>query len=394
MMLVECSRVAVAGYTCLDITPEFALPPGRPDSLVNPGALLNVGPLYVSGGGVVSNTGLALHQLGAPTLLMGKVGDDLWGRLTIDMLRSSDTALGDGMIVAQGQPSSYTVVIDPPDADRAFLHFAGPNRDFGIGDIPYEQLDGQGIFHFGYPPLMPRLYRNDGAEMADLFHRAKHAGQTTALDVTLPDGGSEVGQLDWRVWLDNVLPHVDLFLPNLPELLFMLGHRRQGPEQSVDGALVRELAGQLLEMGAAIAVVKLGDAGVYVRTTADPGRLALCGLPAACDIRAWHGRELWAPSFKVEVARTLGAGDSAVAGFLCGLAQGLSPEETLQGAVATGAYNVERADPAVPLPGWAEVMSRVRAGWLTLPVAIPLPGWRWDDDAGLWVGPGDARFSG
>lgn len=91
-MLIDCPRVAVAGYTCLDIMPEFELPPGKPDTLVSPGTLIGIGPLRVAGGGVVSNTGLALHQLGVPALLMGKVGDDLWGRLTVDTLRSHEPA--------------------------------------------------------------------------------------------------------------------------------------------------------------------------------------------------------------------------------------------------------------------------------------------------------------
>lgn len=48
--------------------PEFELPPGKPDTLVSPGTLIGVGPLRVAGGGVVSNTGLSLHQLGVPAL--------------------------------------------------------------------------------------------------------------------------------------------------------------------------------------------------------------------------------------------------------------------------------------------------------------------------------------
>jgi sugar/nucleoside kinase (ribokinase family) len=235
-MPVDCPRVAVAGYTCLDIMPEFGLPPGKPDTLVAPGALVEVGPLRVAGGGVVSNTGLALHQLGVPTQLIGKVGDDHWGRLTMETLRAHDPALVQGIVVAEGEPSSYTIVIDPPDADRAFLHFPGPNQDFAAKDIQRHELDELGLFHFGYPPLMPRMYRDKGAEMADMFRSLKRCGLTTSLDVTLPDLDSEAGQLDWRSWLLSVLPQVDLFLPNLPEALFMLDRQRLEREQPVDGA--------------------------------------------------------------------------------------------------------------------------------------------------------------
>jgi sugar/nucleoside kinase (ribokinase family) len=138
-------------------------------------------------------------------------------------------------------------------------------------------------------------------------------------------------------------------------------------------------------------VVKLGDQGVYLRTTDDVGRLESCGRCAPYDILAWRSRELLAPCFRVQVARTLGAGDCAVAGFLCGLVQGLSPEEALVGAAALGAYNVERMDPAIPLPKWRELVERIRAGWPRLPVVVPLPGWRWYHEAGIWTGPNDAQ---
>lgn len=43
-----------------------------------------------------------------------------------------------------------------------------------------------------------------------------------SLDMSLPDPDSESGGVDWGSWLARVLPHVDLFAPNLEEILFML----------------------------------------------------------------------------------------------------------------------------------------------------------------------------
>jgi sugar/nucleoside kinase (ribokinase family) len=326
-----------------------------------------------------------------PTQLVGKVGDDLWGRLTVETLEAHDPTLVQGITVAEEQKSSYTIVIDPPGADRAFLHFPGPNRDFAAGDIQHRELEGLGLLHFGYPPLMPRMFREGGAEMAEIFRSVKQRGLTTSLDVTLPDLESEAGQLDWRSWLKKVLPRVDLFLPNLPEVLFMLDGQRLRRGEQVDGALLRGLTGQLLEMGAAVVVVKLGDQGIYLRTTDDVGRLESCGHCAPRDILTWRNRELLAPSFQIQEVRTIGAGDCAVAGFLCGLAQGMPPETALAGAAALGAINMERADPATPLPSWMELVERIRAGWPRLPVALPLPGWRWYGEAGVWTGPNDVQ---
>ena len=102
----------VAGHICLDVIPTLEQRQGDTETLFVPGKLVVVGPMMTVTGGAVSNTGLALHRLGIPTRLMGKVGDDLFGRATLDVLRSYDPALADGMIVAKGEASSYTVVVD------------------------------------------------------------------------------------------------------------------------------------------------------------------------------------------------------------------------------------------------------------------------------------------
>ena len=99
-------EVVVAGHICLDIIPSLEQRQGSLDKLLVPGTLVKVGPAVVSTGGAVSNTGIALHRLGVPTRLMGKVGDDILGRAILDVLRSHNPALADGMIVARGEPSS------------------------------------------------------------------------------------------------------------------------------------------------------------------------------------------------------------------------------------------------------------------------------------------------
>ena len=71
--------VVVAGHICLDIIPAFRRNTSAPDALFAPGALVEIGQAVLSTGGAVSNTGLALHRLGTPVRLMGKIGDDLFG---------------------------------------------------------------------------------------------------------------------------------------------------------------------------------------------------------------------------------------------------------------------------------------------------------------------------
>ncbi|MGD8963569.1 MAG: carbohydrate kinase family protein, partial [Desulfobacterales bacterium] len=124
------NRIAVAGHICLDIIPPFDNSKKKVDELFLPGKLIEVGPAIISTGGAVSNTGLALHRLGVPTTLMGKIGSDFFGKIILDLLNIRDPALTKGMIMSAKSNTSYTVVISPPGSDRVFLHFPGANDDF------------------------------------------------------------------------------------------------------------------------------------------------------------------------------------------------------------------------------------------------------------------------
>ncbi len=371
------------------------------DAALVPGKLALVGPAHIGTGGAVSNTGLALHRLGVRVRLMGKVGEDLFGGAVLDTLRGYDAALAEGMIRAPGEHTSYTVVVSPPRTDRIFLHCTGANDTFGAEDVPAEALEGVKLFHFGYPPLMRRMYEREGAELAALLARAKAGGATVSVDLARPDPDSEAGRADWRAILRRTLPSVDLFLPSLEEILYMLRRDRyeamaqaHGAAELLhhaDGALLRSLADELLEMGAAIVVLKLGEHGLYLRTTADADRLARMGRRAPAQTERWRDRELLATCYRVTAAGTTGAGDCTIAGFLTGLLRhGASPEPeaVLNGAVAVGACNVERADAVSGVPSWDDVQRRMQAGWARRDQALPLADWRQIAD-GLWAGPGD-----
>ncbi|MCS7041080.1 MAG: PfkB family carbohydrate kinase, partial [Anaerolineae bacterium] len=147
--------------------------------------------------------------------------------------------------------------------------------------------------------------------------------------------------------------------------------------------LLSDVAAGLLEMGARVVGLKLGDRGFYLRTgtaaaLADMGR----GRPA--QPAAWADRELWAPCFRARFVGATGSGDATIAGFLAGLWRGLSAEEAVTAAVAVGACNVEAADTLSGLRPWEETMARVAAGWERHPLVLTAPGWEWLPDRGLW----------
>ncbi|MGC9350046.1 MAG: carbohydrate kinase family protein [Anaerolineae bacterium] len=394
-MHVKQTSVIVVGHTCLDVIPSLESSPAGDRDLLSevlaPGQMRKVGPMTLATGGAVPNTGLALHRLGTPARLVGKVGDDMIGRAVLELIENHGRTLTEAMIVDEGASSSYTVILSSPGLDRTFLHYPGPNDTFCSADVPPEALTGGRILHFGYPTLMRRFYLDGGEALIELLDRARDRGLVTSLDVSQPDPKSEAGQVDWRALLANVLPKVDVFLPGLEETLFML--RPETPEgrspSDVDGALLSALASELLDLGAAVAGLKLGDQGIYLRTASDRERVTPLAKALSLDLRAWLDRDLLAPAFAANLVGTTGAGDCAIAGFLTGLVRGLDPEDVLTGAVAAGAFNVEAADAISGVPSWESMWQRVDAGWEQIPTRFRLRGWGWDVERKLWIGPWD-----
>jgi sugar/nucleoside kinase (ribokinase family) len=395
---MDIPLVVVAGHTALDMIPTLKEGQSQLAELLAPGQLRRLGPMVLATGGAVTNTGLALHRLGTPVRLVGKVGDDLLGRAILELIRQEGAGLADAILVAPGASTSYTVILSGPGLDRTFLHYPGPNDTFCADDVPESALEGAGVFHFGYPPLMKRMYLDAGQDLADLLQRARASGLVTSLDVSQPDPDSEAGRVDWPELFENVLPFVDIFLPGVDELLLMLHPERyealmdagDGDLLSqVDGVRLDELSAELLDLGVAVVVLKLGTQGIYLRTTADAARLSGIAKILPLAARIWCDRALLAPALRAEVVGTTGAGDCAIAGFLAGLVRGLPPDDVLTSSAAVGASNVEAADATSGIPSWEAVQARLAAGWAQHDTRIRLRGWGWDVDRRLWIGPGD-----
>lgn len=355
-------RAVVAGHLCLDIIPIFENPPAEAVQLFSPGHLFPVASTLFSGGGAVANTGGALVALGIDTRLVARIGDDGFGATVATLLaRRLENAVLD-LKRAAGESTSYSLVISSPRFDRIFFHQAGANDGFSAAEVGAAQLEDRELFHFGYPPAMRRMYENDGEELLRLFRRVKEAGLTTSLDLCYPQTGSLAAQANWRRILERVLPEVDLFLPSLGELQFVLSGCRETTEQ-VTIASLREAADWVLSRGCPLCALKIGADGLYLRTTENEERIAAMGRCAPRAPGDWADCELLEPCFDVDAKGTTGAGDVTIAGFLAAVLRGLSLEEATRMALAAGAASVESVDAAAALPGWDELLHRIEGGW-------------------------------
>jgi len=374
----EMKNTVVAGHICLDIIPAFF-----GDAHFAPGQLIEIDKAVLATGGAVSNTGISLHKLGIPVTLLGKIGNDFFGKGIKEVLSKYGEHLAGGLIIDENTNSSYTIVISPPNTDRTFLHSPAANHTFVASDVKNEALENVRLFHFGYPSLMKSMYQNGGKESEILFRNVKNKGITTSLDMSFPDPTTEAGKLDWNLWFAQVLPYIDIFMPSIEECLFMTNKSRYNMLQSkehdilrlINGEILRDTAEGLLNFGCAIVVLKLGERGLYIRTTDRKERLKNIGVCSPQDIELWKSRELYIPCFDVNVVGTNGSGDCTIAGFLAAFLRELPPEECIRSAVAVGACNVEAPDAVSGIKNWEDTQARIHSGWKPKSMTIPLTGW-------------------
>ncbi|MBO4900660.1 MAG: carbohydrate kinase family protein [Lachnospiraceae bacterium] len=430
-------KVIVAGHICLDITPVFPESArGKGSEILMPGKLVETKAASVSTGGAVANTGLAMKILcadpdftekggadagragdeGADTghagdegadasnpgdertdvRLMGKVGTDDIGDMICNILKRYDA--DKDMIRSEDEDSSYSVVLALPGIDRMFLHCPGANNTYGSADIPDEALGEATLLHFGYPPLMKKMYDNGGRELADLFKRAHDAGCATSLDMAAIDPATDAGSADWNSILEKVIPFVDFFVPSIEELCFMIDRERfaewqerinrdksaesqerinrgtsaESQKHANGGDIteildvdkdIRPIANRCMEMGCKVLLLKCGAPGLYYRTAS---RDVIAKIPSVLglDIDAWAEKEGFERSYKPDaVLSGTGAGDTSIAAYLTSMLEGNPPEECIRLAAATGACCVSAYDALSGLKPLSELRKRIDAGW-------------------------------
>lgn len=367
-------KIIAAGHICIDITPVFssAASYAAIGQLLEPGKLIQMDPADVHTGGSVANTGLALKKLGANVQLMGKVGADAFGAMVQNIL--SDYGAG-GLIVDEHSSTSYSVVLAVPGIDRIFLHCPGANNTFVSADIPEEALEDAALFHFGYPPLMKRIYENGGQELVTIFRRMKDKGIATSLDLAAVDPNSEAGKEDWEAFLKNVLPYTDFFVPSFEELLFMLDREKYNRLTALGGDMsrlldmerdVKPLAQKCLALGCRVVLIKCGTGGMYCQTGSE-AELAQIGSRLELDTALWANHAGIQPCFKADrVLSGTGAGDTSIAAFLLAAADGKAPLDCVALAAAEGACAVTTYDALSGLKQLPELEERIASGWETM----------------------------
>lgn len=240
-----------------------------------------------------------LSALGAKVAFVGMIGNDAFGNLVAESL-SAKKVNTDYLIKSDKWNTGATIVLNYSE-DRAMVTYPGAMEQMSIKDISVEAISSAKHLHFSSYFLQPGMQK----DIAELFRMAKEKGLTTSLDIQWDPNEK------WDFNYAEVLPYVDVFLPNEQEALLLTN------EKELDDAIKK------LTSYAKYLAVKLGSKGSIV---------------------AVNGKNIFKKSFLNEnVVDAIGAGDSFNAGFIFKFIQGCDIEECQIFGNLIGAINTTAA---------------------------------------------------
>lgn len=222
-------------------------------------------------GGQTATTAVAVARLGWRTRYVGRVGDDRYGRLTLDALSATGVDVTAVRIVPGARSRCAVVLVERRTGARTVLWQREAAVALQPGDATDAMVAGARLVHGDC---------QDPLALADIARRARAQGACTVLDIEAARPGT-----------DALLAQTDVVIAT--------------------GEFATTYTGQA-SLGAALAALQAGCGAAIVCVTLGPeGSLARCA-----------GREIRTPGYEVDVVDTTGAGDVFRAGFIAGWLRG------------------------------------------------------------------------
>lgn len=236
-----------------------------------------------------------LRTLGPSVTFIGKVGHDSFGDKIHTTLQQK--GVDTSQLLYSGTAATGVSIALNYAQERAMVTYPGAMEELTALDVSDAALMNARHLHisavFLQPGLRPGLNR--------LFARAKALGLSTSLDPQWDPAEK------WDIDLETLLPHVDVFLPNITELKALTG------KADLHSSL------EAIRPFTRIAAIKHGEQGAYI----------------------WDGHTLFhqPPYLHADIADCIGAGDSFNAGFISQFIMHRSLQQCAAYAALAGAIN-------------------------------------------------------
>jgi ribokinase len=277
----------------------------RTPRLPSPGETLTGHTFVTAPGGKGANQAVACARLGAKTKMIGRVGDDLFGKALLEGLASSD--VDSSLVALDANTASGVALIAVNDkAENNIIVVPGANGTIGEKDLLWLEMALDNASLLLMQLEIPMKMVVVGAEIA----RQKKV--TTILDP------APARQLP-----DDLYPLVDILTPNETEAAQLVGFPVKTRDQ------VEKAAQILLTRGVEQVIIKIGGQGAYV-TDNRGGRFY--------------------PAIPVTAIDTVAAGDAFNGALAVALSEGKAIDEAMNWGLAGGALAVtkEGAQDAMP----------------------------------------------
>ena len=269
-------------------------------------------------GGKGANQAVAAARMGAPTAMVGRVGDDLFGPQLMDGLRAAGVDVA-GVAVAPGETSGIAVIGIDGNAQNRIIQILGANETCADAESAAvaRALQTASVLMLQLEVPAPLS--------AEVAQAAAAQGKIVLLDP---------GPV--RPFPASLYQSCSVITPNETEAEALVGFPVSTPDDGLKAARV------LLNRGVPAAVVKLGAQGaVYA------GRDGAAG---------------WQPPFPVAAVDTVAAGDAFNGALAVGLAEGWPLPDAVRQAAAAGALAVTAVGAQDAMPRRAAVAALIAAG--------------------------------
>ena len=268
-------------------------------------------------GGAPANFAVGIHRLGLSSGLITKVGDDFFGRYLIKTLKDEDIDISQIKKTNEYKTALAFVGLDKEKTPN-FSFYRSPCADIMLTEqeIDENYIKPAKLLMCGTVSLADEPARS---AIFKAIHYAKKNSLQVACDPNLRD---ELWHFkDPREHIFKVLKNTDIFLPSISEAEFITGEKGEKAFESI------------LDLGPSIIAITHGAEGSTIIT---------------------KGEKFFAPSYKVDVVDTTGAGDAYAAGLVTGLLTNIPLEEIPYFANAVAAVKITRKG-AMNIPNRKEV---------------------------------------
>ena len=275
------------------------------DRFPKPGETITGREFGIYPGGKGANQAVALGRLGADVRMVGKLGDDLYGRKYMETLKNNGVD-NSGIGIEPAASSGVALIEVESTGENRIIIIPGANGmvDCGFIDSKLELMLECDIFLLQLEiPVETVAYA---------IKILKNNGKTVILD---PAPAAKLP--------DDIFPFLDYITPNETELEALTGIKIKNDTD------IKAAAGYLLAKGVGTVIAKVGKRGAFIIN---------------------NHEFLYSPVFDVKVIDTTAAGDSFNAGFAYALAQGRNLTEcaAFANAVASLSTTAKGAQDAMP----------------------------------------------